>query len=370
MTSVIVFVQDFFSQLWVSITSLTLLSPIWLFLLIPMGLCLWLWQPPTRFLLAVRGLSVVLVVLALAGVALRLPSRAGTVVVVVDRSLSMPEGSEKTAKETIELIQASMGLDDRLAVVSFGQQVAIEQGPQSGKFGGFVNNVGGNASNLGEAIDASLSLIPRDSPGRLLVLSDGKWTGRDPGSLAPSALARNIAIDYRALERPTAGDLAVARVDVPSGVSSGESFLLTGWVFAPTAQEVAFVLKKGDQVISSGKRKLNSGMNRMTFRDRATQVGNQAYTLSVEGADRDPVPENNTARFLVGVSGPRPILHVADSPSSGLARLLRGGGLEMRLTRPESFRWTLENLQRYSAVILENVPADRIGDVGMDTLAA
>ena len=28
---------------------MTLLAPIWLFLLIPVGLSLWLWRPPTRF---------------------------------------------------------------------------------------------------------------------------------------------------------------------------------------------------------------------------------------------------------------------------------------------------------------------------------
>jgi uncharacterized membrane protein len=202
------------------------------------------------------------------------------------------------------------------------------------------------------------------------VLSDGKWTGRDPATLAPTALARNISIDYRAMERGQAGDLAVSRVDVPSVVSQGESFLLTSWVFSPTPQEIEFVLKKGEQVITSGKRKVNSGMNRLTFRDRATQVGNQAYTLTVLGAEKDPVPENNTARFLVGVSGPRPILHVCDSPASGLARLLRRGGLDIRLTKAASFHWTIENLQRYSAVIIENVPAEKIGGVGMETLAA
>ena len=65
---------------------MTLLAPIWLFLLIPLGLSLFLWRPPTWFLVGVRALSLLLVVLFLAGVALRLPSRVGTVVVIADRS--------------------------------------------------------------------------------------------------------------------------------------------------------------------------------------------------------------------------------------------------------------------------------------------
>src|SRR6185369_4704668 len=114
-------------------------------------------------------------------------------------------------------------------------------------------------------------------------------------------------------------------------------------------ETVAFELKRGDEVISKGQRSLASGMNRLTFRDRATQVGNQAYTLSVFPIDKagkvkdtDPVPENNTARFLVGVSGPRPILHVTQSEDSGLARLLAKGGLNVRPVPPNAVRWTLE----------------------------
>jgi Mg-chelatase subunit ChlD len=370
MTATLTWLRGGAGEFWAGLSSLTLLSPIWLFLLIPVGLALCLWRPPTRLLLAIRCLSVLLVVLALAGLAVQLPSRAGTVVVVVDRSLSMPPGSDASAKEIAGLIHSSMAGDDRLAVVAFGQQVAVEHAPQAAPVGDFLHQVGGNASNLGEALDTALSLIPRDSPGRVLVLSDGRWTGRDPAALAPTALGRNIAIDYRALERGQAGDLAVAKVDVPSAVSAGESFLLTAWAFSPTPQEASFELKRGDKVIARGKRRFNSGLNRLTFRDRANQVGNQSYSLTVLGTDHDPVLENNTAKFLVGVSGPRPLLHVCQSGKSGLGDLLRRGGLKNHTTRPEAFHWTLEELQRYSAVILENVPAEKIGNVGMETLAA
>ncbi|MFO0928278.1 MAG: VWA domain-containing protein [Gemmataceae bacterium] len=211
----------------------------------------------------------------------------------------------------------------------------------------------------------------------MLLLTDGKWTGRDPLPQAATALTRDIGIDYRALERPSAGDLAVARVDVPSLVSAGESFLLTGWVFAPDGRGRCRMSCAGDQVIAQGEKALTSGLNRLTFRDRATQPGNQGYTLAVfpvaeagRPVDVDPVPENNTARFLVGVSGPRPILHVSGSEKSGLATLLARGGLRVQPARPDAVRWTLEELARYSAVVLENVPAEKVGHVGMETLSA
>ena len=90
----------------------------------------------------------------------------------------MPSGSVESQKESIDLILEEMTGDDRVAVLSFGQLVAVERAPEVGPFAGFAHQVGGSASNLGEAVEKALSLIPTETPGRILVLSDGKWTGR------------------------------------------------------------------------------------------------------------------------------------------------------------------------------------------------
>ena len=112
-------------------------------------------------------------------------------------------------------------------------------------------------------------------------------------------------------------------------------------------------------------------MNRLTFRDRGTIAGNQGYTLEVKRPEKDPIPENNVAQLLVGVGGPRPLLHVSErrrSRAGGAA--CRTAGSTCGSARPQQVNWTLEELSRYSGVMLENVPADKIGHVGMETLAA
>jgi Mg-chelatase subunit ChlD len=347
-----------------------LLHPIWLFLAIPLALSLWLWRMPSRPLLILRTMTLLLVLLALCGLALRLPDQAGTIVVVADRSQSMPPGSATAQKEAIDLLQKAMGPNDRLAVVSFGRTAAVEQPPGTGQFAGFVHEVGDDASNLADALDTALTLIPHGAPGAVFVLSDGRWSGRDPAGVAARAATRNVAIDYRPLERPTAEDLAIARVETPASVAPGESFLLTAWVRSPITQTVSFELRRGEKRLSSGEHRLASGLNRLTFRDRGGDPGTQAYTLTVLGSGDDPVPENNRARFLVGVRGPRPILHVTEAKASGLASLLQASRLAIKVRPPEACRWSLEELSNYSAVILENVAADKIGAAGMDNLAA
>jgi hypothetical protein len=53
------------------------------------------------------------------------------------------------------------------------------------------------------------SLIPPDGGGRILVLSDGKWTGKDPAAAAARAAGRGVAVDYRLLARPQVNDVAI-----------------------------------------------------------------------------------------------------------------------------------------------------------------
>ncbi|HEX4607854.1 MAG TPA: VWA domain-containing protein, partial [Urbifossiella sp.] len=348
---------------------MTLLDPVWLVLALPLAAALWRFRQPTRQLTGLRGAALLLVLLALAGLAARLPSRGGTVVVVADRSRSMPAGSEAAHKELIDLLDAGTGTHDRLAVVSFGQTVAVEHAPDAGKFPGFTHEVGPDGSGLTEAVETALALVPKDSPGRLLILSDGRWTGRDPTAVAALAAGRGVAVDYRHRGRPAAGDVAVARVDAPAAVAPGEGFLLTAWVQSPTDQVVKFEVTRAGKTIASGEKAVTAGLTRLTFRDRADGPGSQGYQVRVTPAGDDPVPENNTARVLVGVTGPRPILHLTPGPESALTALLRAGGLDVRAMPAERFDFTLEALSSYSAVLLENVPAEKLGTRGMETLA-
>jgi uncharacterized membrane protein len=348
---------------------MTLLSPIWLLLGIPLGLSMWLWPLPTRVLTAMRAAVIALLLIGLAGVAIELPNRTGTVVIVADRSLSMPGDGSRSQLEAIDLVSEAMGGNDQLGVVSFGRTTVTEHPPQAAKFGGFVYDVGADASNLHAAIDQAVSLIPPQSPGRILLLTDGHWTGRDPTAVAARAAARNISIDYRLVERAVASDLAIDSIEAPPTVNPREAFMLTAWVVAPTPQEVMYELKRGDHRLAAGRRSLSAGLNRLTFRDVVDAPTTAAYVLNVRGDDLDPVPENNTATVLVGVEGVKPVLHLTEKSDSLLAKLLGAGGLDMQVRHPEQTNWSLADLSGYSAVMIEEVGAGKIGLAGMTNLA-
>ncbi len=106
--------------------SVTLLEPLWLLLAVPLFAVLLRYPLPGRLPNGLRG-DASSRFWRWPSAAIRFPSRAGTVVVVVDRSRSMPAGSDADYKELIDLLHASMGSNDQLAVVSFGQTVAVGQ---------------------------------------------------------------------------------------------------------------------------------------------------------------------------------------------------------------------------------------------------
>jgi Mg-chelatase subunit ChlD len=350
---------------------LTLFQPIWLLLLIPVAAAWFAWSLPNRGLKILRAIIFLLVVSALAQLAIKLPDRAGTVIVVADRSESMPQNSDASEKEIIGLLHKSMGPRDQLGVVAFGQQAVVEQSPQRTEFGGFTAQVGADHSSLNDAIESALSLIPPDGGGRILVLSDGKWTGKDPAAAAARAAGRGVAVDYRLLTRPQINDTAIQSFLTPQSVLPGQAFVLSAWVQSPGEQEIQYQLRRGDEIISSGGKKISTGLTRLMFRDRAATAGVNEYTVTIQGATNDPVPENNFARALVGVEGSKPVLIVsAAGENSGLVKLLRGGDVEVVGKTPEKCNWSLEELSQFSSVILENVPAGQIGMSGMETLAS
>lgn len=347
---------------------MTFSEPLWLLLALPLLAALWLWPAVTRTVTTLRVIVLLLVLLALAGLALQLRGRAGVVVVVADRSRSMPQIAGANERELARAIDAKRSGESRTGVVSYGRAAAIELLPEGAKFGDFRMREGEDGSNLHDALETALAMIPREVPGRIVVLSDGRWTGRDPAAAALRAAARGVAVDYRVITRPSTADVAIERVDAPTQVAPRESFVIAATIDAPRETRVTVELRRGATVIASGEHQLHTGANRIAFRDRARRGGTSAYTISVTAAGDDPIPENNRARFLIGVDGPKPVLVAAGSRASRLTSLLAASGVDV--DAPERIDWSLDALSNYSAVVLENVPSQDLGLGGMQTLAS
>lgn len=347
---------------------MTLLHPAWLLLLLPLFLSFRLRR--SRWLTIPRGIIYTLLVLALSGLVIYPNRQGGTVVALVDRSASMPTDAKASALETLGLMVDTQPQDARLAVVTFGERAAVERAPDQGEVSDFTALVGQHGSNLSEGLRLALGLLPEEDSGRILILSDGRWTGVDPRALGVRAATMSVPIDYRFSERMETQDVAIAQLEAPQWVEDGQGFMINAWVRIPEAASYNYELLRNGAVIANGSKSLQAGEQRLSFRDLGEGAGTQAYELRIFGQNPDDIPQNNQASVLVGVRGKRSILLVSPNAQTSLATLLNNSGMKVMVRTPEQVDWSLTELSSYAAVAIENLSANSIGRTGMENLRA
>lgn len=345
-------------------------EPHWLILLLPALIVLFQLQMPDKKLLWLRFLLILLVVAALAGPQIKFSSREGVVLLVADRSLSMPEDNDRNIKETFNLLRNKMPQSGRLGLVSFASDVRVDSAPSRSAFTGFNSTIDPQGSNLAESLEKALALIPEGTSGKILLISDGQWTGKDPEEVAFKAAKRNIPIDFRFLARETHKDLVVTRFDLPGLLNPGEEFFLNAEIFSPVNQSVEVHLYANNKLISRSQRELKSGNNSVVFKHSAPGSSVISYRIEVRPELDDPVEENNKANAIAEVHGQKPILLISQEKSSYFTGLLQNMGVNFDHKIPADLHLNLETLAGYSGVIIDNVSANSLTLHGMHVLAA
>ena len=316
----------------------------------------------------VRSLLIVLVVIIAAVPLAPIGGEGVDVVVIADLSRSMPEGSRQRQLEIVKLLEDRRAKGDRVGIVSFGRDARIERLPEElSHAAAFVQEVDSDGSDLGGAISLATTLIPRERPGRLIVLSDGEANGAPVVAAAHEAAARGIPIDFRGIIRNEAADLAVEALDLPGNVDEREPFQFSAWVRSDRTVEAEAVLLRDEVEIARRKQAFQAGATQLTFRDVIDRPGVSRYRLELIAAE-DRVPENNVGTSAVRVEAPATILLVNSSGQpDNLSRALSAGKLNVRTATPGALPKDAAGFLAYRAVILENVPAS---DVGASTLTA
>ncbi|MEZ6068313.1 MAG: vWA domain-containing protein [Planctomycetaceae bacterium] len=292
------------------------------------------------------------------------------VIIVADRSRSMPDGAERSVTELIENVEKNRRRGDRTAVVTFGQVGRVEHDLSETALTGktFVQPVGVDGSDLNDALLTALDRVDRDRPARILVLSDGESNGASPTFAARRARELGVPIDYRLFEVVRSGDVAVRELNLPAEVGPLEPFQFSVEVQSDRATTGTLTMLRDGEPFVSRTIDLLPGGNRIPFRDVVAQGGLKNYEarLTVDG---DPLSDNNRGQGIVRVAaGPRLLVLNADGQPDNLVRALRGGQLPVDVVAASEHPLTQDSLDGYRAIIIENVPANEFGRLKMERL--
>lgn len=342
---------------------MNLLYPELLLLAIPLGFLLWKTSPWPSLRMFWRFAISLCILVAIAG-----PHSGGVVsgrdlVLVIDRSRSMPGGGIATVEELVRISAASAEVGDRISLLTFASDTGLEQAPSANiEFDGFTRSLDLDGSNLTAALEQALAMIPKNRPGSILLYSDGEFHGSNPDSVSRRAAARGIRIDVRSVGRPTSLDVAVEGIELPEQVEVGEPFQFSAWVRSGQATSLDYTLYRGSEVIGRGKHDVRIGLNRLIFRDMGRKTGIEEYRLKVE-LDNDPILANNQGTGVMRVAGNRPLLLINSTGTVGrLANALRSAGLDTQVFSPEQLPMDRpEWLEGFRGIILEDLSASSLG---------
>ena len=319
-----------------------------------------------------RGVLAGLLIAAAAGPVWDRSGEGLDVVLVLDRSRSMPAGAADL-RELVASVEAARGDGDRVGVVTFGATAAVERAPaEAAALGEFARPVDADGTDLNAALHLALDLADPLRPARVVVLSDGEANGPDPRDAARRARAAGVPVDVRPFPVARAGDAAVTALSVPPAAAPGEPVAVGVTLFSPEPATGTLALSReaagGGRRVEIGSRRveLPAGVSRARFRDAAPASGFHVYTadLFVPG---DARRGNDRGEAGLRVDAPRRLLvltgesETSRESADAFAAAFTAAGFPTDVRPAADAPLTQDALDAYGAVALPDVAADELG---------
>ena len=315
--------------------------------------------------LACRSAIVVLLVLALAGLALLSPTTRQYVVLVIDRSLSVDDKAAERIDEVIKAIEAGAG-GHRVAYAC----AAVEPTRVADRRDD-LPTVEGDArcgTNLAAAIETAAAAIPPGYIPQIVLLTDGRQTVGDAVQAAASSRAPVSIVPLPVRDEP---EVQVAEARAPAEVRQGEPFHVEVTV-ASNHQDRGFIdVYRGDVLVSQQAEPLaiKPGENRFRFRQTIDDESQVDYAIRIRGF-RDTLLDNNTAAAVVYAAG-KPSVLVIDSAideTNHFRWALEQQDVAVQTRPVEGIPRSLAELQKFDCLVLSNVPATAMTQQQMEII--
>ncbi len=348
----------------VSITFLTpaalalllLLPALWAFALVaPRRLARWrFWSS-----LILRSVIVAALVLALAGAQLVRPVSELTTVFLIDASDSVSPAQRERALRYVDEALSAMPPSDKAAVVVFGENALVERAPSDAPSLGRINSAPVTTrTNIQDAVQLGLALLPAETQKRLVLISDGGENAGRAADAARLAELRGVPLDVVILPSERGPDVLVSTLSVPGTAREGQEVALEVQVSSTFATSGVLQVFVDGRPAGEREIEIPPGQTNYNVRVPAGEAGFRRLEVRLD-AQGDVEPQNNRVAAFTEVQGPPRVLLIAsdEARAANLRDALAAAGVRVDLRAPEQAPASLEQLGDYSGVILADTPA-------------
>jgi Mg-chelatase subunit ChlD len=318
---------------------------------------------------AFRG--AVAVAIAVATIAPRVPIGSATqdVMFLVDRSASMSGDAEARALSSVNRLSQGMSANDRMGVIVFGGEAAIERAPESNPLVATITSQPSIAStDIGAALRLAREQFTAGQLDRAVLLSDGQQTAGDAVAEAGRAAADGLAVDVVPISAdPAALGTMITSLGAPPLVRAGEPFIVSGEVRGRPGTQVEVEFRGDGELISTRSLDLrNDGTAGIDTTDVRSATGLYTYTASARLAGTPDGPAE--AGAVVTVGGQPSLLYVSDGART-LEPIFSASQWRIRTSTPTGLPGIAAALNAYDAVVMENVDATQLSSSQTTALA-
>jgi len=323
--------------------------------------------------LGLRALLLALIVLALAGLQIHLPSSTLSVVFVLDKSDSIAPPQQAGGEETIRLAIQAMPSGDRAAVVVFGKDALVERlaGPETG-LAALASVPVTTRTDISSALQLALALFPDEGAKRIILLSDGRENLNQALQQAEIAGMEEIEVRYSPLSGDTGtAEVLVERLEAPVQTRQGQNITLAIAIRSTVTTGATLRVLADGEPVESREVLLKPGSNAFDIPIPEQAPGFHRFRVQIV-PDRDNRLQNNESSAFTVVQGPPAVLLVEGQAgeAKNLEDALRAAKVVTTTISPQHLPGTLAELAQYDAIALVDVPADQMPVSAMDNLPA
>jgi uncharacterized membrane protein len=316
-----------------------------------------------------RALILLLLIGALAGVRLRLPSRDVAVLFAIDQSASISPAAQKGARDFVAAALRKQGSGDDTGVIGFARDAEVWQPPApalrlADEWPALKDRA---ATDFERAFDFASAIFPTEKTRRLVLLSDGNDTSGRAALAAQSLSNAGTELFTVPLHNTAAPEVLVERVDIPRRLKTGEPFDLAANIRSNVETAAKVKLYQNQFLLEQRDITLKPGNNEFRAPNLHAEGSFISYEVEVVPVE-DTSVENNRAQATASLRGqPRVLIVDGDEPKiRPLAEALRGEKMLVETRGALGLPKTLEDLQQFDLLALSDVSALAMGRGQMD----